>query len=337
MRRWGLLAGLLGIGLFVLLLAPAHLRAQTQPAPTLFPPGVVVTIILTPPAAATLPPGTCAAPLPFSVGDEIGIRGGVNLRNLPTISGAVVDYFELPVRAFVTEGPICADGFNWWRVRGLGAPAWVAEGTPGSYFLNLITDAENPEPCAPAQEIAVGERVRLLESVRVREDANEDALVITVAPAGSLLRVIGGARCSGGLNYWQVEAPFETTTTLIQGWITEGPDWGYYLEPETRPLFAPAECFPPLNLTPEQRVVVRSTGGIVRNLRAAPSERAPLVASLVGGVQLTVLAGPVCRDNFNWWQVQVFGGSDDPIGWVAEGTPQDRFITTLPQRQGPPY
>lgn len=337
MRRWGLLAALLGICAALLLLAPMNLRAQQQADATLFPPGVVVTIILTPTAAPTLPPGVCVAPLPFTVGDEIGIRAGINLRNLPTASGAVVHYFDLPVRAFVTEGPVCADGFNWWRVRGLGAPAWVAEGRPDNYFLNLITDAENPEPCVSAQEIAIGERVRLLRSVRVREEPNEDARVLTVAPAGSLLPVIGGPRCSGGLNYWLVETPFETTDTLIQGWITEGPDYDYLLEPETRPLFAPAECFLPLRLVPEQRVVVRSTGGIVRNLRAAPSERAPLVASLVGGVQLTVLAGPVCRDNFNWWQVQVFGGSDDPIGWVAEGTPPDRFIGELPEPQRPPY
>lgn len=336
MRRWGLLCALLGICMVALLVAPLSLSAQQADA-TLFPPGVVVTIILTPTAAPTLPPGVCVAPLPFSVGDEIGIRGGINLRNLPTASGAVVHYFALPVRAFITDGPVCADGFNWWRVRGLGAPAWVAEGRPDNYFLNLITDAENPEPCVSAQEIAIGERVRLLGSVRVREEPNEDARVLTVAQAGSLVPVIGGPRCSGGLNYWQVETPFETTDTLIQGWITEGPDYDYLLEPETRPLYAPAECFLPLRLVPEQRVVVRSTGGIIRNLRAAPSERAPLVASLVGGVQLTVLAGPVCRDNFNWWQVQVFGGSDDPIGWVAEGTPQDRFIGEIPEPQRPPY
>jgi hypothetical protein len=337
MRRWGLFAGLLGIISVGLLLAPTHLRAQVQPPPTLYPPGVVVTIILTPAAGPTLPPDVCVPPLSFSVGDEIGIRGGIYLRNLPTVSGAIVSYYDLPVRAFVVEGPVCADGFNWWRVRGLGPLVWVAEGRPTNYFLNLITDAENPIPCASAQDIRVGERVRLLRGVRVRAEATGDAQVLTVIPAGALLPVIGGPRCSGGLNYWQIETPFANTSQIIQGWVAEGPDYEYYLEPETRPLFQPAECFPPQNFVPEQRVVVVSTGGILRSLRSAPSENAPLVASLVGGIQLTVLSGPVCRDNFNWWQVQVFGGSDDPIGWIAEGTPQNRFIEKLPERQGPPY
>jgi hypothetical protein len=337
MRRWIALSLALMLVIAGLLLAPMSSLAQDTQA-TLFPPGVV-TIVLTPGAGQTPTPRTgCFPPLPFGIGDEIGIRPGVNIRNLPTASGAVVGYFDLPVAAFVTDGPVCADGYNWWKVRGIGIPGWVAEGLPGAYWLNLLTDAENPDPCPPAQEIAVGERVRLLVGLRVRAEPGDAGQVITVAPFQSLLPVVGAAVCSGGMNYWQVQAPYGNSGQVVVGWVAEGPDYDYYLEPELRPLYAVAQCFPPLNLSPEDRIVVLSTGGIVRSLRAAPNERAPLVATLVGGIQLTVLGGSVCRDNFNWWQVQVFGGSDDPIGWLAEGTPQDRFIEKLePLDVRPPY
>jgi hypothetical protein len=337
MRRWITIAAFLAAALLGLFALPLSSGAQPQPPATLFPPGVV-TIQLTPTAAPTRSPREgCYPPLPFGIGDQIGVRGGVNFRNLPTVSGAVVNYFDLPVAVYITEGPVCADGLNWWRIRGVGTPGWVAEGTPDFYYLNLLIDADNPEPCANPQEIAVGERVRLLNGVRVHEEANLDALVITVATAGSLLPVVGGPVCDGGLNFWQVEAPYGNSDTTITGWVSEGYDYDYLLEPELRPLYTVAECLPPLIFAPNERAVVLNTGGIVRSLRSAPSERAPLVATLVGGIQLTVLEGPVCRDNLNWWRVQVYGGSDDPIGWLAEGTPQDRFFDRLPvATQRPP-
>jgi hypothetical protein len=331
MRRYTAIAALLGLAILWLFLIPVGISADPAAQATVFPPGVVTIVLVTPtPLTTTTPPGGCYEPLPFGAGDEIGIRGGVNIRNLPTASGGVVGYFQLPVAAFVVEGPVCADGYNWWKVRGVGIPGWVAEGRPGSYFLNLITDASNPEPCTEPQSIAVGERVRLLNGVRVRETPGEAGLVLTVAPYQSLLPVVGGPVCDGGLNYWQIEITYGTSGTLIRGWIAEGPDYDYYIEPENRPIYAGAECFAPMRFDIGERIVVRSRGGAVRNLRSAPSERSPLVATLVGGLQLTVLAGPVCRDRFNWWQVQVYGGSDDPVGWVAEGTPQNRFLDSLP-------
>ncbi len=334
MRPPMLITLLFALIVLALVAVPAHLSAQFNPPVTIFPPGPVV-ITLTPPATPTLEPGTCFQPLPLGIGDQIGIRPGVNIRNLPSASGAVVNYFDLPVAAFITEGPVCADGYNWWRVRGIGTPGWVAEGRPGFYFVSLITDASAPEVCPPAQDIRIGERVRLFSGLRVRETPGSDSLVITIAPYQSLLTVVGGPVCRDDLNYWQVEVPYGDSGQLVRGWITEGPVYDYYLEPETRPLSATPECLPPANFRPGDRLVVVSTGGAVRSLRSAPAENAPLIATLIGGLQLTLIEGPICRDNFNWWRVQVIGGSSDPIGWLAEGTPRDPFIERLPVPRRP--
>ncbi|MBE0690992.1 MAG: hypothetical protein IH587_12815, partial [Anaerolineae bacterium] len=153
MLRIFLFALLLCVMLLGLLVVPSDLSAQTITQVTLYPPGTVV-ISLTPNVGPTLtPPGGCFPSLTLGVGDEIGIRAGINLRAQPSASGAQVNYFALPVVAYVTDGPVCADGYNWWRVRGVGDPGWVAEGKPENYFISLLNTAGNTQLCSEPQDI----------------------------------------------------------------------------------------------------------------------------------------------------------------------------------------
>lgn len=335
MLRIFLVALLLCVMLLGLMIVPTDSNAQSITQVTIYPPGTVV-ISLTPSVGPTLTPeGGCFTPLALGVGDEIAIRAGINLRAEPSASSAQVNYFSGAVVAYVTDGPVCADGYNWWRVRGVDDPGWVAEGRPDNYYISLLNRAGNTASCSEPQGIVPGERVRVLQSVRVRTEPGPDGLVLTIVPFTSLLPVLDGPVCRDGLNYWQVRTNYGTGDQLVDGWIAEGPDYDYYIEPELRPLYAEAECRAPFDFALGERIVVKGTHGAVRILREAPSERAPLVATLIGGLQLTVIGGPVCRDNFNWWQVQVYGGSSDPIGWVAEGTPADRFLEPLPVSDRP--
>jgi hypothetical protein len=325
MRRAAFFCGLLVALVGLILLLPRSGHAQSPGNPTLYPPGQVI-IPLTPTVFAQATPiGGCFAPLPFAPGDEIGIRGGVNIRSAPSASSAQLNIFELPITMFVVEGPVCADGFNWWKVRGTGTPGWVAEGRPDFYFVNLVTDASNPDPCIAPLDIRVGENARVLYGVRVRQEPSEDALVLTVAAFQSIVPVVAGPVCSGGLNYWQIQSTLPSGQ-VVTGWATEGPDWGYYLEPELRPLNVPNECFRPLSFVAGDRVIVRSPNAEVRFLRAEPSEHSALISELIGGVQLEVLEGSVCVDNFNWWRVRVIGSSAVVEGWVAEGTPPNGYF-----------
>lgn len=45
----------------------------------------------------------------------------------------------------VLDGPVCADGYNWWQVRSGGVTGWVAEGAGDDYFLAPIP----PTPTLP--------------------------------------------------------------------------------------------------------------------------------------------------------------------------------------------
>ena len=52
----------------------------------------------------------------------------------------------------VIEGPMCADGFNWWQVEVDNVRGWLAEGDAEAYYVELVTDRSlldftpTPEP-----------------------------------------------------------------------------------------------------------------------------------------------------------------------------------------------
>lgn len=52
----------------------------------------------------------------------------------------------------VLEGPICADGYNWWRVEADELTGWTAEGKDGTYWLEQF----NVEPASEGVEGWVG-------------------------------------------------------------------------------------------------------------------------------------------------------------------------------------
>ena len=105
------------------------------PTPT---PTQIVLIVSTPvggPTSVPLQANGCYPPLALVVGGQVLLRGGVNVRSQPTESGPLVNYYTSQVLLRLIEGPVCANGWNWWHVRGVGEPGWVVEGKPGFYFL----------------------------------------------------------------------------------------------------------------------------------------------------------------------------------------------------------
>lgn len=67
---------------------------------------------------------------------------------------------------------------------------------------------------------------------------------------------------------------------------------------------------------------------VPNNVRAEPNIGAALVGQLPGGSRFVVLDGPVCSNNFAWYQIQ----QGNLTGWTAEALPQRYLIepTTTP-------
>jgi hypothetical protein len=338
-----LLAAALLLSVTVTGLALAQTATPTPiPPPTLIPtithtPGPTTFFLTTLVPSAT--PG-CAAPLPFEVDSLVYVIGGVYVRYEPNGSSPWVNYYSQRTVVRITGGPVC-DGirYNWWQVRGPGNDGWVAEGSPGSYFMSLAAPPGGGTPCNPPAALTIGERARLLNDLNVRQTASADGLVITVAPAGSFVDVLEGPVCISGLNYWRVRATVVNVNYV--GWVADASSSGTpWMQAEF--FMATPVCAPPLALGIGSRAYVSYKGNSPKSLRAAPSVNAELVATLLDGIGFEVIGGPVCgADGYNWWQIRILS-RPDVTGWLAEGGPGNYWIVAgeddlNPVPPAPPY
>ncbi len=62
--------------------------------------------------------------------------------------------------------------------------------------------------------------------------------------------------------------------------------------------------------------------GDANNVRDTPSRSGARVGSIPGGAVFNVLAGPVCADGLNWWQIKYAGLT----GWTVEGSGADYWV-----------
>lgn len=319
--------------------APAQAQASTAtpiPLPTITPVGFAqpfIPVVADVLYATATPIGGCFTPLFLKPGDYAYIRSGVNVRHLPTLSGAPVAYTSENIDVVITEGPVCADGYNWWRVSGPENPGWVAEGRIDVGFYLIPYNLDLSGSCVSLYALAAGKRAELLVNTRVREAANPDALVKTVAPAGSMVDIIGGPQCVGGYYWWEVRVTVVDFT--YQGWMAEGQDQVYWLVPEDAPSTEDGTlCAPPLKFAQGTRGLVRYRDGTPKYLRAAPGTDGDAMFSLVNNVPFIVIGGPICRNNLNWWKIRVLA-STEVIGWMAEGSPGVGYWMTTLQRAYP--
>lgn len=316
-----LLVALFALPVFAILLTlPAQAR-QTGPIP--YTPGTPLFEL----TATRVPRDVCYPPLAIQKGQTIYIQYGVNLRNEPTRSSAIVwntSYNNDEDRRFaqpviVDDGPVCSAGLNWWRVSGLGNPGWVAEGRPDEdgYYL-IVPGITRASACTAIFDFEIGKPAVMRFNTRLREAPSTQARTKTVVPFETEVLILAGPECVEGLRWWAVRATVADFT--YEGWMAEGVDATAFLEPEDLPSLEDGTlCGPPLPLAPGQRAFVSYRQGGPKSLRAAPGTDGVLLFSLVRGVPFIVEDGPICRENLNWWKVSILA-SAPVVGWMAEGS-----------------
>jgi hypothetical protein len=302
---------------------PTPIVVVTVPPVTVGPPTPTVFYVGTPQVQLSATPG-CAAPLPIQDGQTAYVRGGMYLRSGPGLSNPITNYYTAPTIVTVVGSPVC-DGtrYNWWRVRGPGMDGWVAEGSPGRYWVEAGPPLVGAT-CSAAAALVIGEDALLLRDVNVREQPAESGLVLTVASAGGNVRVLDGPRCANGRQWWQVSVT--VLDVLYTGWMADGQAAGGedYLISEAA--LNASVCSVPLRFAAGMRGYVNYHDGVPKSLRSAPTLQAELVATLLDGIGFEVVGGPVCADDYNWWQVQILS-RPDVTGWIAEGGPANYWIT----------
>jgi len=253
----------------------------------------------------------CAAPMPLQIGDIIFVRGGVNIRNNPTLSGGLVNRTTGILPDFrIIDGPVCADGFNWWKVSAPGNDGWLAEGP----WLQPQRQRTVEELCGAALTIPTGTPTELLTGLRVRDAANLGGRVLTVAPVGSMAVVLDGPICADEIYWWQIQVM--VLGVEYTGYVAQGRFGANFLLPEN--LRNLPQCRPPERFDVGDRVEVIASPGRPRPLLAAPGFDSTLVATLLNNIGAQVIGSPVCADDMNWWPIQVLS-RPDVLGWMAEG------------------
>jgi WD40 repeat protein/uncharacterized protein YraI len=93
----------------------------------------------TAPAATEPAPTDCALPPRLALGREGGTTTNTpsRLRDAASASGEQIGQID-PLAVFtILDGPVCADGINWWQVRMGNVTGWTAEGVDGEYLVEM--------------------------------------------------------------------------------------------------------------------------------------------------------------------------------------------------------
>lgn len=314
--RMFVLAGL-GVILFVALWLSLRTTQKTDAQDAFTTTPVIVGTRIVPTATFA----NCLPPLDFEAGDIIVLQSGISVRVAPSASSPLLEQFPELRRFTVVEGPVCQDGFNWWRIRGHGLNGWAAEGRGNDYWMWLVESVAG-EACGIPLDLVPGERFELLNNVRVRAEPSLEALTLTVAPADSSVIILGDPQCTDGLNWWPVRAT--VLDIVYDGWMAEANRDGDSLI-DVPPDGDGTICRNPLNLSMGDRARVTYRDGVPKRLRAAPNLNATVLYELVLNVPLEIVGGPVCAATYNWWQVRVLA-STEVVGWLAEGGPAQYWI-----------
>ena len=160
-------------------------------------------------APAPPPPPRVGAPPPSTAlrtGARAVVAGAgdcVNIREAPSTSARVKQCLPDGARLRIVEGPVAGNGYQWWRLEGLG---WAV-----SDYLSLV---------APALEVGGNVRVSpgVGECLNIRTAPGKSAAVVTCLSHGSPARLVGGPVEADGITWWQLDG---------HGWAS-----GEFLAPE---------------------------------------------------------------------------------------------------------
>lgn len=307
--------------------------------PVVLTPGAPLNNVLGTPIAPTASFEVCFAAFPLIPGDVIFIEPGTNIRSAPDYSSPIVwntsynqvddrgnnlpELDQVNIEAYISSGPVCMNGYNWWQVRVSGGnDGWVSEGRPtdpGGYLFRTPGIDINID-CTPIFDLAVGETATVIQSVRVRAEPNRNGRVVTVAPIGADVLILGGPVCEArqGLIWFEVQVTVVNFT--YTGWMSQGAGGAVWLIPTDLPSEATGTlCGTPYEFGIGNLGYVNSFDRGARHLRDTPGLDGEIRYLLVDGVPFEFIGGPVCENNLNWWNIRVL--SSNPVdGWIAEGS-----------------
>jgi hypothetical protein len=183
----------------------------------------------TPVPPAPQPPATCSPQPRLTIGGtgQVGPGEPNVLRDRPGLNASGSNVIgQLTEGAIFTtlDGPVCRDGYNWWRVTAGGQTGWTAEGEGSIYWIGPIVCANNQ-----IARVAPGMRARvtpgLPQRIRTAPNTNWGVPLVSV-PAGGSMFVFNNYQCDPQGRLWWMVA-----YRGIIGWTAEGDNGVYWIAP----------------------------------------------------------------------------------------------------------
>ena len=149
----------------------------------------------------------------------------LSLRNEAMTSGELLGSLEGGTVVAIDQGPVCADGYNWYAVSNADISGWTAEGANGDYWLLYHVACAN----SPATRLTTNMTATASgdEVVNIRDGAGTDNTeIVWAVAAGDEFVVTGLPQCgAAGLRWYPVRIEEKL------GWIAEGQGEFYWIEP----------------------------------------------------------------------------------------------------------
>ena len=155
------------------------------------------------------------------VGPDLSLR----VRSAAETGAEVIGSLEGGAVVAIDEGPVCADGYNWYAVSNDDIGGWTAEGGGGDYWLLFhvaCSDSPATRLTTTMTATATGDRI-----VNIRDGVGSaNTEVVWAVAAGDEFVVTGLPQCgAAGLRWY----PARIDEKL--GWIAEGQGDFYWIEP----------------------------------------------------------------------------------------------------------
>jgi hypothetical protein len=169
----------------------------------------------------------CLTALKLVPGEPFEVIYNIRIREAPSIAALTRTVVQEESNVVILEGPTCADGYNWWRVRavvlGVTYEGWMAEATRFGEVFVEVTPEDDGSVCAYPLNFKAGERVRIIyndgKPKNLRNAPDLEAAILYELVEGVPMVIVGGPICADTYNWWQVQI---LSSTEVVGWVAEG-------------------------------------------------------------------------------------------------------------------
>ena len=185
--------------------------------------------VVTGQAASTAEPasGLCAlAPL-LEAGDRAIVSPGLanRVRSAASTNAQVLGNIQPGEVVDVLQGPVCNDGYYWYRIQNARISGWTVEGSADEYWLLYHLDCGN----SPPTRLTIGMTAVVTpgEANLIRDGVGTaGASIIGRMPAGASFDITGYPQCDAdGLRWYPIQFG------QIGGWTASGLGEEYWIEP----------------------------------------------------------------------------------------------------------